>query len=64
MRKLGRVQWLALATLTIICGLAFDAVASDVQAVPEIDGSFVPAAIGVVTAGVMMLRARRNSKSR
>lgn len=48
--------------VAVVCVLANDVVATSQLTVPEIDGSLVPAAFGLVTAGVLMLRARRRSK--
>jgi hypothetical protein len=48
---------LALAVLSVVS----NAQASTTVA-PEIDGSAIPAVLGILSAGVLMLRARRRSK--
>jgi hypothetical protein len=62
MRSLVRTVAAIGGVFTVVCAMAGNAAASIVQTVPEIDASVVPAAMGVVTAGVLMLRARRKSK--
>ena len=65
MRGLGRTGAVALAVLVAVCALAGSAgagIVPTVPTVPEIDASVVPAALGLATAGVLMLRARRGSK--
>ena len=63
MRGFARTSAVALGVFAAVCALAGNAMAASVApTVPEIDGSMVPAALGLVTAGVLMLRARRGSK--
>ena len=62
MRGLVRTGVVALAALVVVCALPVPAGAAIVSTVPEIDGSMLPAALGLATAGVLMLRARRRSK--
>jgi hypothetical protein len=52
----------AVGVLVLSCAGAGPAAAAIISTVPEIDASVVPAALGVITAGVLMLRARRRSK--
>lgn len=54
-----RVGLGGLAIVVVVCALVSDAIATTLNPVPEIDGSVIPAAMGLVTAGVLMLRARR-----
>ena len=63
MRGFVRSGAVALAALIAVCALTASAQAgTPTPIVPEIDVSVVPAALGLVTAGVLMLRARRGSK--
>ena len=62
MRRFTRISATAVGVLTAVCAVAGHAAAAAAVTVPELDASVVPAAIGVVTAGVLMLRARRGSK--
>ena len=59
MGRFTRVSAAALGVLAVVCGMQSDAAAAIVSTVPEIDASVVPAAMGVIAAGVLMLRARR-----
>ena len=61
MRRFKRLCAAALGVIAVVCAGASNAAASQ-SVVPEIDLSVVPAAVGVITAGVLMLRARRGSK--
>ena len=64
MRSFERLSAAALGVLAVVCAAAGSAAASvpNIPVVPEIDLSVIPAAAGIVTAGVLMLRARRGSK--
>jgi hypothetical protein len=62
MQGLVRTGTFAFAVLVAVCALAGSAGAGIVPIAPEIDASVVPAALGLATAGVLMLRARRRSK--
>ena len=62
MRGFVRSGAVALAALFAVCALTASVEAGTPVLVPEIDASVVPAALGLVTAGVLMLRARRGSK--
>ena len=62
MRVFGRMGVAALGVLAVLCAIAGEAAAAIQSTVPEIDASVIPAAMGVVTAGVLMLRARRGPK--
>jgi hypothetical protein len=57
MRVITRIS----AVLAMLCAMAGQA-AAQVAPVTEIDASVVPAAVGLVSAGVLMLRARRRSR--
>lgn len=50
---------LAIAVLSIVSS-AHASIST--AGVPEIDGSAIPAVLGMLSAGVLMLRARRRSK--
>ena len=50
--------WLAAGILLLVCSAADVAYAQ--QPVPEIDGASITAGLGLLGAGAMMLRARRN----
>ena len=60
----ARVTLFGLGVATLVVTLAASAEAGSVVAgVPEIDGSAVPAVLGILTSGVLLLRAaRRGSK--
>ena len=62
MGKFAKVSAAALGVLAVLCAVQGDAAAAASVTVPEIDATVVPAAVGVITAGVLMLRARRGSK--
>ena len=59
MRRVISACAAAFAVLSVVCAMAGQAGAALSPIVPEIDTSVVPAAMGVITAGVLMLRARR-----
>jgi hypothetical protein len=61
-RRLQQAGLLVLGALAAVCTSPLNAAAAATATVPEIDGAMVPAAIGLVTAGVLMIRARRGSK--
>jgi hypothetical protein len=56
-----RISLGALGLATAVLSVASSLQASTVVA-PEIDSSALPAVLGMLTAGVLMLRARRRSK--
>ena len=58
--SLKQFAWLAAGVLLLVCSAA-DVAFAQVPA-PEIDGSSIAAGLGVLGAGVMMLRARRRSR--
>jgi hypothetical protein len=63
MPGLIRARSVVLGALAAVAALPLDAAAAAVvSTVPEIDGSLVPAALGVVAAGVLMIRAWRRTK--
>jgi hypothetical protein len=45
-----------------VCAFPLNAAAAASVTVPEVDSTMIPAAVGVVIAGVLMIRARRGSK--
>jgi MYXO-CTERM domain-containing protein len=58
-----RVCWHVLALAVLVHAAGVNLYASLPPAVaPEIDGGSVSAALGLLAAGVLMLRARRSSK--
>ena len=62
MRRFVKTAAAALGVLIVVTAMADHAAAAIVSTVPEIDASVVPAAMGLIAAGVLMLRARRKSK--
>jgi hypothetical protein len=52
----------ALGVLAAVCALVGTATAATTAQAPEINANMIPAALGLVTAGVLMVRARRGSK--
>lgn len=61
-RTCVRTVWAVLSVTVLVLsaqGLAF---ASGPVRAPELDGSIVTPALGVLAAGVLMVRARRRSK--
>lgn len=60
----SRVTLFGLGVVTLVVTLANAAQAGNLVAgVPEIDGSALPAVLGILTSGVLILRAaRRGSK--
>jgi len=59
--SLKQFGWLAAGVLLLALS-ASDAVFAQTQPVPEIDGASITAGLGVLGAGVMMLRARRRNR--
>ena len=57
-----RSVWYALAVSAIAMGLAVPASATLAPAVPEIDGASISAGLGLLAAGVLLLRARRRPR--
>jgi hypothetical protein len=45
--------------LLVLTLSAADPLQAQIATVPEIDGSAIPAAVGILSAGVLMLKARR-----
>jgi MYXO-CTERM domain-containing protein len=56
-----RVCWYGFGLTVLVCAASVNVHASAVVT-PEIDGSSVSAALGLLAAGVLMLRARRGSQ--
>jgi len=59
--SLKQFGWLAAGVLLLVLS-ASDAALAQTQPAPEIDGASITAGLGVLGAGVMMLRARRRSR--
>ena len=59
--SIARVSQYGLGLVMGVLSLASNAEAGSVT-VPEIGGSEIPAALGILSAGVLMLRAWRRSK--
>jgi uncharacterized protein (TIGR03382 family) len=57
-----RVCWHILALAVLVHAASVNLYASIPGVAPEIDGGSVSAALGLLAAGVLMLRARRSSK--
>jgi MYXO-CTERM domain-containing protein len=51
--------WYVLAVSAIATGLVVPVSATVAPAVPEIDGASISAGLGLLAAGVLLLRARR-----
>ena len=55
-----RACWFGFGLLLMVVSVAGTAHAGTLPTVPEIDGSTIPIALGILGAGVMLLRARRS----
>jgi uncharacterized protein (TIGR03382 family) len=60
--EIERVCWHVLGLAVLVHAAGVNLYASIPVAAPEIDGGSVSAALGLLAAGVLMLRARRSSK--
>jgi len=58
--RFSQMMFVATGVLTIVCSASTPAFA--VTAVPEIDGGSLTAGLGLLGAGVMMLRARLRNR--
>jgi len=56
---LTHTAWLVLAALTMMISMTGVALAEVAPAAPEIDGGSLATGLGVLAAGVMIVRARR-----
>ncbi len=61
-RAFVRFSTAAAGVLVAVCMLGVGLSAAITAQVPEIDASAIPAGIGVLTAGILILRARRGAK--
>lgn len=57
-RTVVRSVWTVLSVTVLVLSAQSLALASTTPSAPELDGSIVGPALGVLTAGVLMLRAR------
>jgi hypothetical protein len=60
--RLARISAYGLAVITILAASANQALAGGPIGAPEIDGASVSAGLGVLAAGILILRSRRRSK--
>jgi hypothetical protein len=61
MHSLKRFGWLTAGILLLVFSAA-DVAFAQPPATPEIDGASIAAGLGVLGAGIMMLRARRRHR--
>ena len=59
---LARMCGFGLAVFTMVMAIQGNAVAGAAAAAPEIDGASISAGLGVLTAGILILRSRRRTK--
>ena len=57
-----RICGYGLGVIAILIGFESHALAGNVSPVPEIDGASISAGLGVLAAGILILRSRRRSK--
>jgi len=57
-----RGSWLGLSVLALMLGVHGDVLASTTSVAPEIDGSSLSAGLGLLAAGVLIVRSRMKSK--
>ena len=60
--RVARFCIYALGLMTMIVAIPSGLLAGTLPSAPEIDPASIPAAVGVVAAGVLILRSRRGSK--
>ena len=60
--RFGRAFSFGLGFLIMILSSGRDLLAAGVVAAPEIDGGSISVGLGILTAAVLILRARRGSK--
>jgi hypothetical protein len=60
--RVARFCTYALGVMTMLVALPSGLAAGSVPGVPEVDPASISAAVGVVAAGVLILRSRRGSK--
>jgi len=57
---LKQFGWLAASVLLLVCSASDAVFAQGTPPAPEIDGATITTGLGLLGAGLMMLRARRN----
>jgi MYXO-CTERM domain-containing protein len=57
-----RASWCSLGVLMTVHALGGIALASNTFQTPEIDGGSISAGLGLLAAGILVLRSRRRSK--
>lgn len=57
-----RAAWYGLGAIALVLAVQGQALAGTAPAVPEIDGSTLSAGLGLLSAGVLIIRARMRSK--
>jgi len=57
--RLSRVAFMAAGILLVLCSTSSVLFALQVAQAPEVDGSSLSAGLGLVAAGVMIIRSRR-----
>ena len=60
--RVARFCTYALGVMTMLVAIPSGLLAGSVPSAPEIDPSSISAAVGVVAAGVLILRSRRRTK--
>ena len=60
--SIGGAAWCSLGVLMAVHALGGIVLASAVGQAPEIDGASISAGLGLLAAGVLVLRSRRRSK--
>ena len=59
---LSRICWYGLGVLMVVQAVGVHLLAGITNQVPEIDGGSISAGLGLLTAGILILRSRRRSK--
>jgi hypothetical protein len=62
MTRVARFCTYALGLMTMLVAIPSGLLAGSLPAAPEIDPASISAAVGLVAAGVLILRSRRGSK--
>ena len=60
--QIVRAAWYGLGAIALVLSVQGQALAGDVVRTPEIDGSTLSAGMGMLAAGVMIVRSRMKSK--
>jgi MYXO-CTERM domain-containing protein len=60
--RVGRICGYGLGLIALLIGLEGHALAGTIPSAPEIDGASISAGLGLLTAGLLILRSRRRPK--